>query len=74
MPALDETKKKQFRTQANVCNLNKTAEPMHMNNPAQALFSAHIPDIYIFGRSKHNSKINAKLQLFSRTAAVAHCL
>lgn len=50
--------------QACVCNLNESAEPMHMNHPAQAFFSPHILTIYVFGRYKHDSKLYAKLLIF----------
>ena len=50
--------------QACVCNLNESAEPMHMNHPAQTFFGPYILMIYIFGCYKHNPKLHTKLQNF----------
>ena len=47
--------------QACECNLNESAEPMHMNHPAQAFLSPRILTFYVFGSSKHDSIFYAKL-------------
>lgn len=41
-----------------------------MNHPAQAFFSPHILTIYVFGRYKHDSKLYAKLLIFSRRITI----
>ena len=60
--------------QACVCNLNESAEPMHMNHPAQAFFSPHILTIYVFGRYKHDSKLYAKLLICLRQTTICGLL